>query len=256
MSVDFLPRDALPGHLQRRALRCGALPLTHTFTFHDTGPTSAYPGHSPRPWLLRASFSRVACGWCLLREVTGSQRATRGYSVPSCHCSHPEGGALHRVSRQCKPVNVEGCRRLILCLLTPACQPLALVRHSRWLNHTFTFVAHRCLRDGIPRVRLPGFRRLAPLQTFEDQSPIWGLRCHSCTWREGLAPSWNAELRGYRVTLYLAVYPEAKASFRPTGRTSTKRVLICLYPSKYHTWLRRALPRMARTSTRTTRRPW
>src|SRR4030095_17039521 len=114
MPVDFLPWDVLPGHLQGWSLSFGALPLTHHFTFQDTGPTSAYPGHYPRPWLLRASFSRVACGWCLLREVTGSQRATRGDSVPSCHCSHPSGGALHRVSRQCTPVNVEGCRRRIL----------------------------------------------------------------------------------------------------------------------------------------------
>jgi hypothetical protein len=28
----------------------------------------------------------------------------------------------------CRPVSVEGCRRPILCLLAPACQPLALVR--------------------------------------------------------------------------------------------------------------------------------
>jgi hypothetical protein len=27
---------------------------------------------------------------------------------------------------------------------------------SQWLNHTCTCVAHRCLRDGIPGVRLPG----------------------------------------------------------------------------------------------------
>ena len=52
MPVDFLPRDALPGHLQRASLRFGTVPLTHPFTFHDTGPTSADPGHYPGPWLL------------------------------------------------------------------------------------------------------------------------------------------------------------------------------------------------------------
>src|SRR5215471_10840041 len=56
------------------------------------------------------------------------QRAAGGYSVPSFHGSHPEGGALHRVSRQGRPVSIEGCRRRILCLLAPARQPLALVR--------------------------------------------------------------------------------------------------------------------------------
>jgi len=71
MPLDFLPRDALPDHLQGGSLSFGTLPLIHTFTFQDTGPTSAYPGHYPRPWLLRASSSHVAYGWHLLREVTG-----------------------------------------------------------------------------------------------------------------------------------------------------------------------------------------
>src|SRR2546421_9573269 len=39
-------------------------------------------------------------------------------------------------------------------------------------------------------------RRLSPLQTVEDQSQAWGIRCHSCTWREGFAPSWTTELQG------------------------------------------------------------
>src|SRR5262252_4596209 len=39
-------------------------------------------------------------------------------------------------------------------------------------------------------------RRLSPLQTVEDQSQAWGLCCHSCTWREGFAPSWQTELQG------------------------------------------------------------
>jgi len=89
MPMDFLPRDALPGHLQGDSLSFGTLPLTHIFTFQDTGPTSAYPGCYPRPWLFRASSSRVAYGWRLLRQVTGSQRATWGYSVPRFHGSHP-----------------------------------------------------------------------------------------------------------------------------------------------------------------------
>ena len=58
MPMDFLPRDALPGHLQGDSLSFGTLPLTHIFTFQDTGPTSAYPGCYPRPWLFRALLPR------------------------------------------------------------------------------------------------------------------------------------------------------------------------------------------------------
>src|SRR5919108_4492188 len=39
-------------------------------------------------------------------------------------------------------------------------------------------------------------RRLSPLQTVKDQSQAWGICCHSCTWREGFAPSWRTELQG------------------------------------------------------------
>jgi len=70
MPVDFLPGDVLPGHRQGLALCFGALPLTHRFTFQNTGPTSAYPGRYSWPWLLRASLSPPACGWHLLREMT------------------------------------------------------------------------------------------------------------------------------------------------------------------------------------------
>jgi hypothetical protein len=45
MPLHLLPGDVLPGHHQGRTLCFGTLPLTHRFTFQDTGPTSAYPGH-------------------------------------------------------------------------------------------------------------------------------------------------------------------------------------------------------------------
>ena len=190
MPLDLLPRDALPGHLQGDSLSFGALPLIHHFTFQDTGPTSAYPGHYPRPWLLRASSSRVAYGWRLLREVTGSSEGHVGL----LRSQLPLFASLGR----CSPsgflaVQAGQCRGL------PAPYPVSFDSSvsasyagspSRWLNHTFTCAAHRCLRDGIPGLRLPGFRRLTPLQTLENQSSVWGLRCHSCTGREGLAPSW------------------------------------------------------------------
>src|SRR2546422_8168401 len=40
-------------------------------------------------------------------------------------------------------------------------------------------------------------RPLSPLQTLEDQSQIWGIRCHSCTGREGLPPSWKLSYKTY-----------------------------------------------------------
>jgi hypothetical protein len=41
MAVDFLPRDALPGHLQGDSLSFGALPLTHDFTFEHNALRAA-----------------------------------------------------------------------------------------------------------------------------------------------------------------------------------------------------------------------
>jgi hypothetical protein len=43
MALDFRPGDVLPGHHQGLALCFGTWPLTHGFTFQNTGSTSAYP---------------------------------------------------------------------------------------------------------------------------------------------------------------------------------------------------------------------
>src|SRR5712691_416664 len=40
-------------------------------------------------------------------------------------------------------------------------------------------------------------RRLSPLQTLENQSQTWGIRCHSCTGREGRPPSWKLSYKTY-----------------------------------------------------------
>src|SRR5215470_14118806 len=73
------------------------------------------------------------------------------------------------------------------------------------------------------RTKATRLRRLSPLQTVEDQSQVWGIRCHSCTERKGLAPLWNTELQGSYLPRGL---PGSSASFRPTDRTSTKAVLM------------------------------
>src|SRR3954468_10815229 len=56
-------------------------------------------------------------------------------------------------------------------------------------------------------------RRLSPLQTIEDQSRAWGIRCHSCTWREGLAPSWRTELQ----SPWLCDLPEDRGPLSTNG---------------------------------------
>src|SRR5215475_13865930 len=65
------------------------------------------------------------------------------------------------------------------------------------------------------RMKAARLRRLSPLQTLEDQSQVWGILCHSCTGREGLAPSWNTELQSFA----LCGLPEDNVLFRPTGHT-------------------------------------
>src|SRR4030095_2350648 len=52
-------------------------------------------------------------------------------------------------------------------------------------------------------------RRLSPLQTLENQSQTWGIRCHSCTGREGLPPSWKLSYKTY----VLRFTRESKFSF-------------------------------------------
>ncbi len=67
MPLDFHPGNLLPGRHQVLGVLClGSLPLTHHFTFQNTGLTLAYPRHYPEPWLLQASFSPMASGWHLL----------------------------------------------------------------------------------------------------------------------------------------------------------------------------------------------
>jgi hypothetical protein len=156
MPLDFLPGDVLPGHRQGLALRFGSYPLTHHFTFQGTGPTSAYPGDYSWPWLLRASSSPTASGWHLLRGGTARPesrwrllRSQFPLLASVGWCSPP--GFL--------AVQTGQYRRLP----APYPVPFWLQRISllRWLAftmalHTCAYATHRCLRDGIPGLRLPG----------------------------------------------------------------------------------------------------
>src|SRR5712691_11341522 len=94
----------------------------------------------------------------------------------------------------------------------------------RWLNHTFACAAHRCLLDGIPGWRLPGsavYPRFRPLRTSRRPG---GYAVTPAPGGRDLLPHGTLS---YKVNNYLAVCPEAEASFRPTGRTSMNAVLIC-----------------------------
>jgi hypothetical protein len=73
-------------------------------------------------------------------------------------------------------------------MLAPASPPLAL-------GPTHAGLAHLRLRcSAMParrdtQIEASRVRRLSPLQAVEDPSHVWGICCHSCTEREGLAPS-------------------------------------------------------------------
>src|ERR671924_726931 len=90
-------------------------------------------------------------------------------------------------------------------------------------SHTFACAAPRCLRDGIPGVRLPGsavYPRFRPLRASRWPGG------YAVTPAPGGRDAHPHGKLSYKVHLYLAVYPEASASFRPTDRTSTKAVLM------------------------------
>ena len=122
---------------------------------------------------------------------------------------------------------------------------------SRWLSHTFACAARRCLRDGIPGVRLPGsavYPRFRPLRTSRRPG---GYAVTPAPGGRGLHPH---EKLSYKVNHYLAVYPEASASFRPTGRTSTNAVLICQPWAASTCSMAARVPNTTRWRTRTRRR--
>ena len=188
MPVDFLPGDVLPGHHQGLALCFGALPLTHRFTFQNTGPTSAYPGRYSWPWLLRASLSPSACGWHLLREMTSLTEGWWGLLRSQYSWFVSVGRALHR---GCLAVHAGQWIRLP----APYPVPFWLQRLSllRWVmitmaRHTFAYAARRYLLDGMPGVRLPGsgpFIPAKPLRTSRGLGDMLSLLHRE----EGFAPS-------------------------------------------------------------------
>src|SRR5438132_9882870 len=118
-------------------------------------------------------------------------------------------------------------------------------------NHTFAYATHRCLLDGIPGVRLPGsavYPRFRPLRTSRRPG---GYAYTPAPGGRDLHP--HGEL-SYKVDHHLAVCPEAEASFRPTGRTSMKAVLICQPQAAKTCCTASSVPKTTRWRTRTRRR--
>jgi hypothetical protein len=148
------------------------------------------------------------------------------------------------------------CRRLP----APYPVPFWLQRVSllRWFAFTmaqctFACAAHRCLRDGIPGVRLPGsavYPRFRPLRTSRRPG---GYAVTPAPGGRDLHPYGKLSYKG---NLHLAVYPEAVASFRPTGRTSINAVLLTPSPCdrRRSVSTRAGVPSTMRRSVSTTRR--
>src|SRR2546427_5244103 len=191
----------------------------------------------------------MPCGWHLLRS--SSRRGHTGLLRSQCpwltslgRCSPPGLSAV-----QTGPY-----RRLPAPYPVPfgsSASASCAGSRSRWLNHTFAYAARRCLLDGIPGVRLPGsavYPRFRPLRTSR------GPGGYAVTPAPGGRDSHPHGKLSYKVHHYLAVYPEAEASFRPTGRTSTNAVLMC-QPHAANTALTRSrVPNTTRCVTCTRRR--
>ena len=145
MPLDFLPWDVLPGHLQGWSLCFGALPLTHRFTFQNTGSTSAYPGHYSRRLLLRASSAPAACGWHLLWKVRDLPEGCWGLFRSPFPLFEPLGRRYPPGFVTVPTGQSDGCQRLILCPFGSSVSASCAGLQSRWLNHVFAFAAHRFL---------------------------------------------------------------------------------------------------------------
>ncbi len=163
----------------------------------------------------------MPCGWHLLRSSsrrghTGLLRSQFPWLTSLGRCSPPGLSA----------VQTGQYRRLPAPYPVPfgsSASASCAGSRSRWLSHTFACAARRCLRDGIPGVRLPGsavYPRFRPLRTSRRPG---GYAVTPAPGGRGLHPHGKLS---YKVHHYLVVYPEASASFRPTGRTSTKAVLM------------------------------
>src|SRR5206468_2463046 len=116
----------------------------------------------------------------------------------------------------CRPVSIEGCRRRLLCRFGSSASASCAGAPSRWLNHTFAYATQRCLRDGIPGVRLPGSAVYPRSRSLRTSRGPGGYAVTPALGGRGLHPHGKLS---YKVHLNLAVFLGTKVPFRPTGRT-------------------------------------
>ena len=156
----------------------------------------------------------MPCGWHLLRS--SSRRGHTGLLRSQCpwltslgRCSPPGLSAVQTGQYRGMPAPSP-----VPCGSSASASCAG--SRSRWLNHTFAYAARRCLLDGIPGVRLPGsavYPRFRPLRTSRGPG---GYAVTPAPGGRDLHPHGKLS---YKVNNHLAVFPEAEASFRPTGRT-------------------------------------
>jgi len=159
-------------------------------------------------------------GWHLLTTTRESTCRVTPFPVPIVasvgRCSPPGFcGSAHR--------SVSKAAGALSCAFW-----LQRVSLLRWLaftmaHYTFAYAAHRCLRDGIPGVRLPGsavYPRFRPLRTSRRPG---GYAVTPAPGGRDLHPHGELSYTAFNC----AVCPRILVLFRPTGRTSMKAVLIC-----------------------------
>jgi hypothetical protein len=128
----------------------------------------------------------TSCGWHLLmaQHESTCQVPPFPVAIPRIRRAVLSTGFLGSAHRSMwKVAGAVSC-----AILAPARQPLALgVVHDGSSHLCLRCPEMRARRD--TRVEAARLRRFSPLQAVENQSRAWGIRCHSCTGREGLAPS-------------------------------------------------------------------
>ena len=179
---------------------------------HITVLTSAYPRRYPRHWLLEESFPiRLAVGtsseWCR-RARMRLPRSQLPLLTSLGRCYPPGFSTVHAGQYVRLPASY------------PVPSWLQRISLLRWFpftmaHHIFACAAHRCLRDGIPGVRLPGsavYPRFRPLRTSRQPG---GYAFTPAPGGRGLHPheELSYKARGF------AVFPRTEVLFRPTGRT-------------------------------------
>src|SRR5439155_3484596 len=189
--VELVIRGLAPSRCWASLPHATAWVLAHVQRYYPRSP----PPHRPHVSVSEALPSALAscgiladtpCGWYLLTPMCERMCRITPFPVSMVasvgRCSPPGFVAVQTGQYRRLPA--------------PYPMPFWLQRVSllRWFAFTMAQL-HLCLRcpEMLARrdtqIEAARVRRVSPLQTVEDQSQVWGIGCHSCTWREGLTPS-------------------------------------------------------------------